>query len=111
MTLPRLAVTMGDPAGIGPEITAGALADFPSDKADIVIVGDTARLRQAAELIAVEITHVIRQTGDATDHLPFGEVSAEAGKASSGYVQMAVRLALAGEVDGIVTAPDRKSVV
>jgi 4-hydroxythreonine-4-phosphate dehydrogenase len=108
MTLPRLAVTMGDPAGIGPEITAGALADFPPDQADIVIIGDAARLRQAAELVGVTGDFNVRQTGDPTDHLPFGEVSAEAGRASSTYVETAVELALRGEVDGIVTAPIQK---
>jgi 4-hydroxythreonine-4-phosphate dehydrogenase len=108
MTLPRLAVTMGDPAGIGPEITAGALADFPPHKADIVIIGDAARLRQAAELVGVQGNLNVRQTGDSTDHLPFGEVSAAAGRASANYVETAVELALRGEVDGIVTAPIQK---
>ncbi|MER6140039.1 4-hydroxythreonine-4-phosphate dehydrogenase PdxA [Streptomyces sparsogenes] len=126
---PRLAVTMGDPAGIGPEITAAALAGVraPDQDADIVVVGDAARLRQAARLLgltpAVETVETVEdpgagagaegavrvlQTGGPTDHLPFGQVSADAGRASYGYVETAVRLALDGRLDGIVTAPIHK---
>ncbi|MEU5612866.1 4-hydroxythreonine-4-phosphate dehydrogenase PdxA [Streptomyces sparsogenes] len=125
---PRLAVTMGDPAGIGPEITAAALAGVRARDADIVVVGDAARLRQAARLlgltVAVETVATVGsaggpgagaegavrvlQTGGPTDHLPFGQVSADAGRASYGYVETAVRLALDGRLDGIVTAPIHK---
>ncbi|MDX3229008.1 4-hydroxythreonine-4-phosphate dehydrogenase PdxA [Streptomyces sp. ME19-01-6] len=121
---PRLAVTMGDPAGIGPEITVGALADPRSHDADLVVVGDAARLRQAARLLGLTVpfetvedpgspvrqkgaVRVLR-TGDPTDHLPFGQVRAEAGRASFGYLETAVRLAMDGRLDGIVTAPVQK---
>ncbi|MGW1616878.1 4-hydroxythreonine-4-phosphate dehydrogenase PdxA [Streptomyces sp. NPDC002285] len=120
---PRLAVTMGDPAGIGPEITVGALADPRALDADIVVVGDTARLRQAAQLLGltVRIESIedaqapsqdgilqVLQTGAPTDHLPFGQVSADAGRASFGYLETAVRLSMDGVFDGIVTAPIHK---
>ncbi|EWM10667.1 4-hydroxythreonine-4-phosphate dehydrogenase PdxA [Kutzneria sp. 744] len=109
MTLPRLAVTMGDPSGIGPEITVGALADFPKDRAEIIVLGDVARLRRAARITGVDASGLkIRQTGEPTDHLPFGQVSAEAGRASYGYVEAAIKMALSSEVDGIVTAPIQK---
>ena len=46
-------ITMGDAAGIGPEIIVKAFADSPADLADCVVLGDVAALRQASALIAV----------------------------------------------------------
>ena len=91
MTRPRLAVTLGDPRGIGPEIVATARAD--------------ARVRAAAEL------HVIGPTGvegidEAVGSWRPGERSAaQAGRCAGLAVDRAIELAMAGEVDGIVTAP------
>lgn len=90
-TKPRLAVTLGDPRGIGPEITSAALRD--------------ARVRAAAELVMVGP----RGCGLPVDH-PMGDWSAmasvpDAGAMAGRAVDRAIELALAEEVDGIVTAP------
>jgi 4-hydroxythreonine-4-phosphate dehydrogenase len=88
---PRLAVTLGDPRGIGPEIVARALADE--------------RVRAACS------TYVIGPSGtSAAVDEPLGIWDPAAGSAAAGAfagraVERAARLALAGEVDGIVTAP------
>lgn len=94
--LPRLAVTLGDPRGIGPEITAAALADPAIARlADFVVVGP-------------------RGTGDWPDLRAVGDWSdaagvTEAGRLAGRAIEAATKLALAGEVDGIVTAPIDKA--
>ena len=91
MSRPRLAVTLGDPRGIGPEIVAAARAD--------------ARVRAAADL------HVIGPAGvDGVDEVvgdwrPGQRSLAQAGRCAGLAVDRAVELAQAGAVEGIVTAP------
>jgi 4-hydroxythreonine-4-phosphate dehydrogenase len=91
MARPRLAVTIGDPRGIGPEIVAAARAD--------------ARVRELADL------HVIGPAGVGGVDEPVGDWSpaarslAQAGRCAGLAVDRAIELALAGTVDGIVTAP------
>jgi 4-hydroxythreonine-4-phosphate dehydrogenase len=115
---PPTAVTMGDPAGIGPEIIAKLVRDRPS--AALLVVGDVGVMGRAARLIGTEIG--VREScgpGDLapgvvnvlqvgaplpTDVTP-GRLDARAGAAAFAYVQRAIDLALAGEVRAIVTAP------
>ncbi len=126
-SLPLLGVTMGDPAGIGPEITAKALLRHPElrDICRPVAIGDTGALRRAVQLIGgnpsvvFEIGSSARATNDANHleviqeggdltHVPTGVVSAEAGDAAARFVKRACALARSGEIDGIVTAPLNK---
>ena len=92
----RIAVTMGDPRGIGPEVTEAALADpAMADAASFVRVGPASLLRS-------------------TDDVSVGEWSAEDGVAAAGRIageaiRRAVEMAVAGEVDAIVTAPIDKA--
>jgi 4-hydroxythreonine-4-phosphate dehydrogenase len=126
MTVPVVAITMGDPAGVGPEIIVKAMADADvRDRARLLVVGSAARLRQAAELVgsSIRITAIDApaDAGFAPDEidcldvpgidadLPWGELSAEAGHAAYRYIEKAVELALAGEVDAICTAPLNKA--
>ena len=90
---PRLALTLGDPRGIGPEIVAAALAD-PALRglADFVVVGP----RGAPAGVPVDV-EVGRWSA--------GGDAAAAGRLAGEAVEAAVRLALAGEVAGVVTAP------
>ena len=117
-----VAVTMGDPAGVGPEIVAKVLAEAPSERA--VVVGDAAIMRRAVELLSLPLeVNVIGSPGDARfdreaidliaaselpDDLPFGAVDERAGDAAYRYVRRAVELALADEVHAIATAPLNK---
>jgi 4-hydroxythreonine-4-phosphate dehydrogenase len=117
-----VAITMGDPAGIGPEIVAKALAAQPSEHA--VVVGDAGILRRAVGLLdlplevhVVDHVHDARFDPDAIDliaasdlpnDLPFGELDERAGDAAYRYVRRAVELALADEVHAIATAPLNK---
>jgi 4-hydroxythreonine-4-phosphate dehydrogenase len=86
---PRLAITLGDPRGVGPEITAAVL---DSTEARLVVVGP------AGTVVEPDVA-VGRWTGG-------GEV--EAGRLAGSAIERAVAMAMAGEVDGIVTAPVAK---
>ena len=125
---PVLAVTLGDPVGIGPEIVARTLADPPGDVAARgLAVGDAAVLRRAVEVcgLDVEVRPVegvagarfqpgaidVLDLGIAGDDLPWGQVSEVAGRAAIAAIEAATRLALADEVDAVVTAPINKEAI
>ncbi|HXE58066.1 MAG TPA: 4-hydroxythreonine-4-phosphate dehydrogenase PdxA, partial [Gemmatimonadales bacterium] len=101
---PRLAVTLGDPRGIGPEITARALAQ-PVD-AEVVLIGAEDQIAgiPAARRIAVGAWHAgLGEVGP-----PGSPRAVNAGRIAGHAVETAVRLALAGEVDAVVTGPAHK---
>jgi len=125
MSLPIIAVTMGDAAGVGPEIIVKALArDEVAARCHAVVIGDARRLEQAATIcgLAVTIRRVAGPSGvappsgiiDCVDvglippDLPFGQLSGLAGDAAYRYIEAAVRLAVDGQVDAICTAPLNK---
>ena len=123
MSDPLVAVTLGDPAGIGPEIVAKTFAD-PNAPDSAVVVGDEAILKRAVKLLDLDLrVNPIEAPGDgifergvidlvpASDlpgDLPFGELDARAGAAAFEYVKLATGLALEGEVKAVVTAPLNK---
>jgi 4-hydroxythreonine-4-phosphate dehydrogenase len=89
--LPRLAVTLGDVRGIGPEIVAAAR--------------DDARVRAAARLLVVGPSGAGIDVGDLVGAWSHGGSEALGGRLAGEAVDRAIALALDGEVDGIVTAP------
>lgn len=122
---PRIAVTMGDAAGVGPEIIVSSLLDPEIIGACIpIIIGDGARLRKAAQVTGVAPTiNTIDGPEDAVsepgtlnvidldlipDDLPWGELSAVAGDAAYQYVERACDLARQQRIDAICTAPLNK---
>jgi 4-hydroxythreonine-4-phosphate dehydrogenase len=125
MAQPLIAVTMGDPAGIGPEIIARAFdeEDFREENRAIV-VGDAGILERAARLQDLALrANVIAEPEDARfepgsvdvisetelpGDLPFGELDARAGDAAFRYVERATGLAGEGRVGAIATAPLNK---
>lgn len=116
MTLPRIAVTIGDPAGVGAEIAIQALADRDLlDLAEWIVVGDTAALNAAApgyrETADPRIRFVTTGSLDPTQPVHFGKLSAEYGLAAIAYVRRATEMCLAGEADAMVTAPLNKEAV
>jgi 4-hydroxythreonine-4-phosphate dehydrogenase len=121
---PRLLLTMGDVAGIGPEIIARA---WPQLQAFCrpVVVGDPATLREAVRLsdVAAEVVRVgaVMEVEPTALRIPclsgskqdlrevrLGHVSAAAGRAAYDFLCTAIDLTLAGAADGIVTAPLHK---
>jgi 4-phospho-D-threonate 3-dehydrogenase / 4-phospho-D-erythronate 3-dehydrogenase len=123
--LPLVAVTMGDGAGVGPEVIVPAVV-HPDTLARCrpVVIGDAARLRLAAEILGREVDIVaidepakaefggnrinVIDLGLLPADLPWGKVSAVAGEAAYQYIRVAAELAVAGAVQGICTAPLNK---
>ncbi len=124
---PLLAITMGDPAGIGPEVLVKALAsDAIQDQARVFVIGSEPALQSAMQELECRLDiHRVAKAGAVTDqagvHLldPFGSVeglvrgtpSALGGAASVCFFERAVADAAAGEIDGIVTCPINKVAV
>ena len=102
MSRPRLAVTLGDPRGIGPEITAAALAT-PLD-AEVTLIGAEDQIATLPADHRVPVGTWGQGSGDNGDR---GR-ALRAGRIAGHAVETAARLALAGEVDAIVTAPAHK---
>ena len=122
-----VAVTMGDPSGIGPEIVVKLAANSARPVADLLVVGDAGLLRHVvaslkASLDVVRIDdareavrgsattlYVLQPGEDLPADLPIGQVDARSGAAAYAYVQTAIDLALTGKVRAIVTAPLNKA--
>jgi len=122
-----IAITMGDPAGIGGEVTLKALATFPkSSLSRYVVIGDFDYLRQLAKLFKIKISltqiqkmedvRLLRhQVGvldlGGAEKVKMGQVSAACGVAAVDYIFEASKLALQGKVKAIVTAPISKEAI
>ncbi|MGE0440835.1 MAG: 4-hydroxythreonine-4-phosphate dehydrogenase PdxA [Gemmatimonadales bacterium] len=100
---PRLAVTLGDPRGIGPEIAAKALAAPLA--ADLVVIGAD---DQVVAFPGAEVVGLGAWRGGSGARPEDRPRVARAGRIAGQSIERAVALALAGEVDGIVTAPIEK---
>jgi 4-hydroxythreonine-4-phosphate dehydrogenase len=122
---PILAITLGDPAGIGPEIALKATATLAPDLAArghaLLIIGDLPTLAATADALNLPLPPVVdegalaRLSGTAilstrADGEPFrpGDLSAGAGDQAFRAVETATRLAMAGRIAGIVTGPLNK---
>jgi 4-hydroxythreonine-4-phosphate dehydrogenase len=125
-----LAITLGDPAGIGPEIIAKAFRQAPDAARGAFVAGDVAAMRRASQALAspgqpawpvaqieriaeaaavppgcIPVLQVV--AAPAEDIVP-GRISAEAGRVAGHCVVWAARAALRGEIAAIVTAPLHK---
>lgn len=122
-----LLITMGDAAGIGPEIIAKAFRDAPDDMHHCVVVGDVATLRRAAQATATPVALAVAQLDNlhCASHLPpqcmgvmqvcalpslvpFGQISGVAGQAAADCIRWAAQAVLNGKAAGMVTAPIHK---
>ncbi len=117
---------MGDPAGVGPEVIAKALADpSVSERCRPLVIGDASVMAEALALVGSSLAlHRIRSSADALwrprtiecldlanvdmEKLRRGQVSGEAGKAAYAYIEAGVGLASGGEIAALVTAPINK---
>jgi 4-hydroxythreonine-4-phosphate dehydrogenase len=123
--LPYVAVTMGDGAGVGPEVVVAAVLDAQINaECRPVVIGDALRLRQAADILGIEAD--IQKIDNVEDSvftpgrvnvidlallpadLPWGQLSPVAGHAAYEYIRVASELAMAGKVQAICTAPLNK---
>jgi len=123
-------ITMGDAAGIGPEIIAKAFRASPAELAGCIVVGDVATLRRAAALTAAttatlalpvaqldalaDLSSVppnciaVLQKCELPALIPYGHISALAGRAAADCIVWAARAVLSGEAAAMVTAPIHK---
>jgi 4-hydroxythreonine-4-phosphate dehydrogenase len=123
-----IAITLGDPAGVGPEIIAKAFRDAPGDMDGCFVVGDVETMRRAVRLIGsnqlplaisaiVSASSAIRfppkcipvfQVGAVQSPVEFGKLSAIAARQAADCVVWAAHAALSADVMAVVTAPLNK---
>jgi 4-phospho-D-threonate 3-dehydrogenase / 4-phospho-D-erythronate 3-dehydrogenase len=126
MSTPTIGITMGDAAGVGPEIIAKTLAD-PAwyAKCRPIVVGDASIMQRAVDLVgskqkvraleSLEGWQPDAATLDVLDlhllspeEIPFGKLSAKAGDAAFRFIERANALAMDGKLDAVCTAPLNK---
>ena len=121
-----IAIPMGDPAGIGPEITMKSLAKKEIfDVCKPLVIGDAAVLEKAIAIVGADLrinevtspaegkyelgtVDVINLNNIDMNKLQYGEVSAQGGQGAFEYIKKAVELATAGEVKALATTPINK---
>ncbi|CAH2601265.1 putative D-threonate 4-phosphate dehydrogenase [Rhodovastum atsumiense] len=119
----RIGITMGDPAGIGPEVICKAIAAMPDDeRAATLVIGDRVFMERASRLVGADIVFVpaegpapagsvrlVEVEAPNRDAILPGRLSPDAGEAGCRCVRKAVEMAQAGEIDVIVTASLNKA--
>ncbi len=126
MSKPLIVIPIGDPAGIGPEIVAKALAEpRVIEAADCIAVGDKKIMEQAIRITGVDlriktvkgpeegefekgILNLINLHNVDMDQFAFGEVSGMCGRAAYEYIEESIRLANEGRADAVATTPINK---
>lgn len=126
MHKPIIGITMGDPAGIGPEICAKALTNPEIQLlANCIVIGDRKSMRKALktklEINSIKkvsqakfskgVIDVLDLDNINVSRLKMGQVSKYAGKAAIEYVEKAAELAMDKEIDAIVTGPINKEAI
>jgi 4-phospho-D-threonate 3-dehydrogenase / 4-phospho-D-erythronate 3-dehydrogenase len=121
---PRVGITVGDPAGIGPEIVLKSAADASlRSVCRQVLIADAVELRRQAQILSLPCDYpvlnegaigttdhdiVICDVGEAGKPMEFGRLSATAGRAAITCIEAAVRLCLSRKIDAMATAPINK---
>ncbi len=106
---PRIAVTLGDPAGVGPEIVARLCADAATrERAELLVVGQQALLAAGAAACGLTLPEVeIIENGEAAQ-ITHGLPSPASGRLAGAFVEQALALVQAGEAEAMATAPISK---
>lgn len=122
---PRIGITMGDPAGIGPEVVLKAAVEPEVQAVCLpVIIGDAERLTHTArtldlqcgydivlpgeEMPETSLQPIIYNLNNVSGAIEYGIESSAAGRASAEYIEAGVELCAAGHLSGIATAPINK---
>ncbi|WP_273854259.1 4-hydroxythreonine-4-phosphate dehydrogenase PdxA [Guptibacillus spartinae] len=122
---PIIAITMGDPSGVGPEVIVKSFKDEAIyDNSSLFVIGDRKMLERAIDVTGVQLdVRSIAEPEEAkfeygtidvvdlnlvSDELPWGEVSSEAGNAAFRYLEKAISYANDQKIQGICTAPLNK---
>jgi 4-hydroxythreonine-4-phosphate dehydrogenase len=114
---PRVAITIGDPGGVGAEIALKALADSAlANVADWLLIADQAPLEAASRTTGINpqslpATLIKSANLDPATPYVFGKLCAEYGLAAIDYVRRATEMCMSGEADAMITAPLNKEAV
>jgi 4-phospho-D-threonate 3-dehydrogenase / 4-phospho-D-erythronate 3-dehydrogenase len=108
-----IGITIGDPAGVGPEVTLKAVAEMtPQDRAQTRIFGNLATLQRVVDLLSIPLLPGVdvAVTDLPIDGAPlaFGQLDPRGGDASFRFIKAAVKAAMAQDIGCIVTAPIHK---
>ncbi len=127
--LPLIGITMGDPAGIGPEIAAKALSESRIYRiCRPLIIGDVRVIQLACKIVRVGLDlNPVKSPGEGNyefgtidvldlgnikiENLTYGKVSKMAGQASLDYINQAINLARTGCIDAVTTGPIHKQAI
>jgi len=105
---PRIGITMGDPSGIGPEVTLKAISKFKN--IDVVLIGSKAIFVEAKQRFKINgVPKIVNCTDVKQEEIPYGKISKKGGTASYKSILCALDLIKKGEIDAIVTAPISKA--
>lgn len=126
MKKPLIAVPLGDPAGIGPEIVAKSIADKELFQvADCIVIGDKKVVENAVRITGEDLTvNVVEDPAEGDyregvlnlidldnidmEKFEFGKISGMCGKAAFGYIKKSIELAMEGKADAVATTPINK---
>lgn len=131
MKKPIVAMTMGDPVGIGPEISVqAAVSPTVTERVNTLIIGDAARIQTASDILMktrklttkplIRSINMLQEAKfepgiiDVIDlhnvpkNMPWGELNAIAGQCAFDYLERAIQLAVREEIQAICTAPLNK---
>lgn len=126
MIKPLIAVTMGDPSGIGPEIVVKTIADRDTfDEANCIVIGDCKVLEKAIGITGSDLSikcvddpadgefkagilNLIDLGNIDMDRFEYGKISAMCGRAAYEYIEKGIQLTMEGKTDAISTAPINK---
>jgi 4-hydroxythreonine-4-phosphate dehydrogenase len=125
---PLVGITIGDPCGIGPEITLKAIAEKEIHAVcRSLLIADAAELKRQAQLLGLQCDYpiikdfppssckqddiIIFDTGNIINTPKWGELSAESGRAAIDFIETGTRLCLSGKIDAITTAPINKEAI
>ena len=126
MAKPIIAIPIGDPAGVGPEIVVKALvSDTVKNTADCIVIGDKKIIDKAIALTGVKLkVHLCKdsKSADFSDGVinlidldnidmssfSYGKVQAMCGQAAYDYIECSIKLAMSGEADAVATTPINK---
>jgi len=117
LSKPTIVVTLGDPAGVGAEVTLKALAIADvRQRARWILLGDLPAIRGAEKVTGIPFGHLGVEFRDlrmiaAEEPVGYGSLRAEYGKAAARYVHDATLMCLSGEAGAMVTAPLNKEAV
>jgi len=126
MKKPLIAVTLGDPAGIGPEIVVKTIADKQLfEEANCIVMGDAKIAQQAIKVTGVDLkVNCVEDPADGDytygvlnmidldnidmDKFEYGKVSAMCGQAAFDYIEKSIQITMEGKADAVATAPINK---